>query len=240
MTSLPLRTVGGAAGTSMRRTLSRPMASTMPVSADRVRARASTLESSAATLPGIAPTISAKRTGSTSAGVHRTAYDALSERDEPLRRRRWRSKGTIAPRAASSNGPQRDLAQPPEAGADVGAHLSGTGGHQPAEDLADRGRHRLGLAAPRYRHARVRGPRRRGGFGVRQQGGDLVGGGRLAVGAAGPRHHPAGLPGELQADHAGDGGLGLLAGRRFPGRALAAGAASSAQVPAPAARAVRR
>ena len=102
VTSLPVRTTGGAAGTSMRRALSRPMASTMPVSADRVTARASTLGSRAATLPGIASTTSARRSGSTSAGVHRTAYDACSLRDEPLRRRRCRRTGTIAPRAASS------------------------------------------------------------------------------------------------------------------------------------------
>ena len=102
VTSLPVRTTGGAAGTSMRRALSRPMASTMPVSAERVTARASTLGSRAATLPGMASTTSASRSGSTSAGVQRTAYDAWSPRDEPLRRRRWRSTGTIAPRAASS------------------------------------------------------------------------------------------------------------------------------------------
>ena len=88
MTSVAVRTTGGGAGTSMRRALSRQNASTMPVSAERVRARASTRVSRARTLPGIAATTSARRSVSTSAGVQRTEYEAEVLRLPPLRFRR--------------------------------------------------------------------------------------------------------------------------------------------------------
>ena len=154
---VPVRTTGGAAGTSMRRALSRQMASTMPVRAERVTARASTLGSRAATPPGMASATSARRSGSTSAGVQRTEYDACSPRD-------GRSASALAQqghhRAARGqlHRPDRDLAQPADARADVVAHLAGAGGDEPAEHLADRRRDRGGLLAVGHGDVRVRGP----------------------------------------------------------------------------------
>ena len=194
VTSLPVRTTGGAAGTSMRRALSRPMASTMPVSAERVTARASTLGSSAATLPGMASTTSARRSGSTSVGVQRTAYDAWSPREEPLRRRRWRSTGHHRAACRELDRPHRDLAQPAHARADVVAHVAGTRGDQPAEHLADRRADRRGLVAAGDVHLGVRGPRCRGRFGRGQELGDLVGGGGADSRAHRPRRRPGPVP----------------------------------------------
>ena len=74
----------------------------MPVSAERVSARASTFGSSASRARGIAATVDARRVGSISAGVQRTEYDAFDSLELPLPRLRWRSSGTIAPRAVSS------------------------------------------------------------------------------------------------------------------------------------------
>ena len=153
VTSLPVRTTGGAAGTSMRRALSRPMASTMPVSAERVTARASTLGSRAATLPGMASTTSARRSGSTSAGVQRTAYDAWSPRDEPLPASALAQHRHHRASCRELDRPHRDLAQPADARADVVAHVAGTGGHEPAEHLADR---RARPRRPSRRRARPR------------------------------------------------------------------------------------
>ena len=77
VTSAAVRTLGGGAGTSIQRALSRQIASTMPVSAERVRARASTLGSIARTLPGISSARSLQRSASTKAGIQRTEKDAL-------------------------------------------------------------------------------------------------------------------------------------------------------------------
>ena len=74
----------------------------MPVSAERVSARASTLGSIASTLPGISSASSLQRSASTKAGIQRTEKDALELLAAPRRRRRWRNNGTIAPRAVSS------------------------------------------------------------------------------------------------------------------------------------------
>ncbi len=101
-TSVAVRTFGGGAGISSWRAPSRQIASTMPVSADRVSARASTSWSSARSEPGIVSISCESRAGSTSAGVQRTEYEPLVSRAVPPRRVRWRRNGTIAPRAVSS------------------------------------------------------------------------------------------------------------------------------------------
>ena len=151
VTSLPVRTTGGAAGTSMRRALSRQMASTMPVSAERVTARASTLGSSAATLPGMASTTSARRS-------------AIDERGRPPHRVRRVLAAAVEPVAPTAlpqqrdhrtpgrqlDGPHRDLAQPAHARADVVAH-------------ARRSPRRRASRAPRRPAPRPRRPCRRRG-----------------------------------------------------------------------------
>ena len=116
MTSVAVRTIGGGAGTSIRRALSRQIASTMPVSAERVRARASTLGSmrqhAARHLVGH---LVAGARASTSAGVQRTENDALELLAAPLRRRRWRrQRNHRAPRGELDR-PHRDPAQPADA-----------------------------------------------------------------------------------------------------------------------------
>ena len=220
VTSLPVRTTGGAAGTSMRRALSRPMASTMPVSAERVTARASTLGSRAATLPGMASTTSARRSGSTSAGVQRTAYDACSPRAEPVRRRRCRSTGTIAPRAASSTAhiatlpSQRTLGPTssrtsPEPAATSQPRTSPTGAATAAA-LSPPGTGTSGCAV-------------HGAAGASASARNLAtssasGGG--TAGAAGPGDDPPGFPRELEPHDAGfdDVGFGRAAWAPAPGR----------------------
>ena len=106
-TSFAVWTRGGGAGTSTRRAPSRQIASTMPVSAERVSARRSTLRSSTRMLPGMFVAMRSSRAASTSAGVHRTEYEPLESLALALRRVRRRSCGTIAPRR-ELDGPDRD------------------------------------------------------------------------------------------------------------------------------------
>ena len=101
-TSAGVRTCGGGAGTSTRRALSRPIASTIPVSADLVSAAPSTEGSSAHTAPGTVRASSARRSGSTTAGVQRTEYEPRVSLARAPRRGRRFSNGTIAPVAVSS------------------------------------------------------------------------------------------------------------------------------------------
>ena len=94
--------------------------------------------------PAASSAISLRRRASTSAGVHRTANDELARLSVPLRRRRWRSSGTIAPRAVSSTAQTATRPNHRTLGADVVADLAGSDRDQPAEDVADRGGERVG------------------------------------------------------------------------------------------------
>ncbi len=160
VTSAAVRTFGGGAGTSIQRALSRQIASTMPVSAERVSARASTLGSMASTLPGISSARRLHRSVSTSAGVQRTENDALELLAAPRRRRRCRSSGTIAPRAVSSTAQIATRPSHRTLGRDV-VDLSGAGRDQPTQHLADRCRERGRGGTARQRHRGVMDPRRR-------------------------------------------------------------------------------
>ena len=147
-----------------------------------------------------------------SAGVQRTAYDAWSPRDEPLRRRRCRSTGTMAPRAASSTAhiatlpSQRTLGPTssrtsPEPAATSQPSTSPTGALTAAA-----------FSPPGTPHLRVRGPGRGGRFGGGEELGDVFGAGGGTAGAAGPGDDPTGLPRELEPHDARFDGLGLALG----------------------------
>ena len=74
----------------------------MPVSAERVSARASTFRSRTRTLPGILLAMRSRRCTSIRAGIQRTENEPFESLAVELRRVRRRSCGTIAPRAVSS------------------------------------------------------------------------------------------------------------------------------------------
>ena len=175
----------------------------MPVSAERVSARASTLGSSASTLPGIVV-------------GHLVEAAGVDQRRRPPHRERGAGAAlgaAAAPALAQQrnhraargelHGPDRDPAQPAHARRDVVADLTGAGRDQPAQDVADRRGERVGRDP-----ARAAGPARGGSTPTsahrrRRASPHLVAvGGRLAAAPA-PRHDASRLPRDLQLDHAG-------------------------------------
>ena len=195
-TSVAVRMRGGGAGNLEPPALSRQIASTMPVSAERVSARASTFGSRARQR-------AASRRRRLRGGRGRRAPG--SSAPSTTRSTRCSSAPPLAlaqqrhHRAARRelDGPDRDPAQPTDAGSDVVARLARARGDEPAEHLADRDRERVGVgracaADPGHRHRPVPGPARRG----RARGGEHLRDGLRVrdrrAGACGPRHDPPG------------------------------------------------
>ena len=156
MTSLPVRTTGGAAGTSMRQ---------RAVAADGV-------DHAGERGPGDGAGVDARIEGGDAAGHGIDDVGeavGVDERGRPAHRVRRvvATRRAAAASALAQHGhhrasgreldrPHRDLAQPADTRADVVAHVAGTRGDQPAEHLAD------GRARPR-RPSRRRGRPRRDG-----------------------------------------------------------------------------
>ena len=158
-TSVAVRTFGGGAGVSSWRAPSRQIASTMPVSAERVSARASTSWSSASSDPGIVSIKRARRAGSTRAGVQRTEYEPFESRARAAAPRSLAQERNHRAACGELDGPDRDPAQPAHARADA-FDLTGARRDEPAEHVADGDRLRVGLGAARQRHRAVAGPAR--------------------------------------------------------------------------------
>ena len=203
-TSWPVRTLGGGAGTSSRRALSRQIASTMPVSAERVSARRSTLRSSARNVPGIVGRTCARdgrRRRARASSAPRTSRS--TRRALWLRRVRRRSSGTIAPRAVSSTAQIATLPEPAHARARCRRRLdrapaatsqpsTSPTGIASASAVPPPGSGTAACACPsRLRRAR-RGEQLR----------DLVAVADRRVRTAGPRDDAARLPRHLQEDRA--------------------------------------
>ena len=207
MTSLPVRTTGGAAGTSMRRALSRQMASTMPVSAERVSGAG--VDAGVERGDAAGHGVDDRRRGgrrSTSAGVQRTEYDALAPRRAaaaapalaqqraPSRRGRRARPPRSRPCPASARSGRRRRRPRPAPAATSQPSTSPTGASTASAALSPPGSGDVACArstAPPARPAvgeQLARPRRRR---------------RRTARAAGPGDHPTGLPRHLEPHDAG-------------------------------------
>ena len=200
-TSATVRTRGGGAGSSSRRALSRQIASTMPVSAERISARASILGSNAHTTPGM---LSARR--ASRAGVDERGRPA--HRIRAVRLARAAAAALALPEQRNHRAvrrelhrPDRDPAEPADARPDVVADLIGAGRDQPAEHVADRDRERVGARAARApTPASCRAQPDAGALAAVSIAAEPFAVDAALAAARRPRHDPAGNPRHLQLD----------------------------------------
>ena len=153
-TSVAVRTVGGGAGISSWRAPSRQIASTMPVSAERVSARASTSWSSASSEPGIVSIEPGEphRIDERGRPAHRVRTVGVACRSAPARALAQERNHRAA--CGELDGPDRDPTQP----ADTRTDAFAPGRRRPRP--ANRARRRPGSPARRRVRLPAAGPRR--------------------------------------------------------------------------------
>ena len=198
-TSVAVRTFGGGAGVSSWRAPSRQIASTIPVSAERVeRAGVDVLVEreqrtghrlDQAREPG---RVDERRRPAHGVRTVRVAGTAAAPRALAQERHHRAARGEL-------DRPDRDPTQPADALADA-LDLTGAGRDQPTQHVADRDRLRVGARAAGKRHRAVAGPARAGRARRGEHLRELVAVGRRRVAARRPRDDPARFPRDLDLD----------------------------------------